>query len=162
MYADLTTPPNSTANVSPIQSEANGESFAQVYGEFAGALAARNTQSSDPRYKFGSNVLLDGLTTVLFPGGSTLNERFNGPRSPEDIAGSTPGTTPRMKLTPGGPTQSIKLISGATIFPNVAPAGGAVVNGSVAGAPPSGINAFMVQGAYGDTGACIGPPASCT
>lgn len=163
VYADLTATPSNSANVSPIQSEANGELFAQVYGEFAGALAARNTQSSDARFKFGSNVLLDGVNTITIPGGAVWNERFNGPRSPEDIAGSTPGSSPRMKLTPGGATLTIKLISGATVFPNVAaPAGGAVVSGSVAGAPASSINGLMVQGVYTDTGACLGPAPGCT
>jgi hypothetical protein len=161
VYADLTTAPTSGANVYPIQAEANGESFAQVYGEFAGALAARNTASADPRFKFGSNVLLDGVTQVLVPGGVTWNMRFNGPRSPEDFTSSSPGTQPRIKLTPGGGAVSIKLISGATIFPNVAQAGGAVVTGSVSGEPGFGVNGLMVQGAYQDTGACLGPPGQC-
>jgi hypothetical protein len=160
-YADLTQP-GSGANVYPIQSEANGEPFAQVYGEFAGALAARNTASADPRFKFGSNVLLDGLTTAYFPGNVTYNVRFNGPRSPQDITSSTPTSQPRIKLTPGGGNVTIKLITGATVFPNVAPGGGAVVTGTVSGAPAFGVNGMMVQGAYQDTGACVGPPSSCT
>ena len=39
--------------ISRSSREANGESFAQVYGEFAGALAARNVASTDPRFRFG-------------------------------------------------------------------------------------------------------------
>ncbi|MEA2786652.1 MAG: hypothetical protein QOF71_2756, partial [Candidatus Eremiobacteraeota bacterium] len=156
VYTDLTPGPSNSANVSPIQTEANGESFAQVYSEFAGALAARNTQSSDARFKFGSNVLLDGLTTMAIPGGATWNLRFNGPRSPQDLTSATPGSSPRIKLTPGN-SVSMKLITGATLFPNVAPAGGAVVSGSVSGAPASSIDGLMVQGSYGDGGACFGP-----
>ncbi|HWT06724.1 MAG TPA: hypothetical protein VN224_13265, partial [Xanthomonadales bacterium] len=147
VYGDLTSAPSSGANVFPIQAEANGESFAQVYGEFAGALAARNSASADPRFMFGSNVLLDGLTTVQIPGGATWNLRFNGPRSPQDLTSSTPGSQPRIKLTPGG-NVTMKLITGATLFPNVAAGGGAVVTGSVSGAPGFGVNSMMVQGAY--------------
>ena len=161
VYADLTPGPANGANVSPIQSEANGESFAQVYAEFAGALAARNSASSDPRFVFSPNVLLDGLTTVAVPGGATWNLRFNGPRSPEDLTAASPGTAARIKLTPGN-SVTMKLITGATLFPNVAPAGGAVVSGTVAGAPAAGVNALMVQGGYHDTGACFGPAPGCT
>lgn len=157
VYADLTTAPtDGSANVYPIQAEANGESFAQVYGEFAGALAARNSATSDPRFRFSSNVLLDGLTTTAIPGGQTWNVRFNGPRSPEDLTSSTPGGQARIKLTPGG-NVTIKLITGATVFPNVAAGGGAVVTGTVSGAPAFGVNGMMVQGAYQDSGACLGP-----
>ena len=160
-YADLTPAPASGANVAPIRAAANGETFAQVYGEFAGALAARNSASTDPRFTFGSSVLLDGLTTMRIPGGATWNLRFNGPRSPEDLTSSTPGSSPRIKLTPGN-TVTMKLITGASLFPNVAPAGGAVVSGTVSGAPASSINGLMVQGAYADTGACFGPAPGCT
>jgi len=162
VYGDLSASPANGANVSPIQSEANGEPFAQIYGEFAGALAARNSASSDSRFVFSSNVLLDGLTTVAVPGGATWNLRFNGPRSPEDLTSATPGTSPRIKLTPGGGNVTMKLITGATLFPNVAPAAGALVSGSVSGAPGSTINGEMVQGAYHDTGACFGPAPGCT
>lgn len=162
VYADLSAPPASTANVSPIQSEANGESFAQVYGEFAEALAARNVATGgDARFTFSSNVLLRGLTTEPIPGGGSWNLRFNGPRSPEDLTSSSPSTTPRIKLTPGG-NVTMKLISGATLFPNVAPAGGAVVTANVSGAPGLGVNAALVQGAYDDTGSCFGPAPGCT
>jgi hypothetical protein len=165
VYNDLTPAPSSAsglANVYPIQAEANGESFAQVYGEFAGALAARNSASSDPRFTFSSNMLLDGLATVPIPGGDTWNMRFNGPRSPQDITSSTPGSLPRKKLTPGGGNVTIKLITGATVFPNVAAGGGAVVTGTVSGAPALGVNGMMVQGAYHDTGACLGPSPGCS
>jgi hypothetical protein len=163
VYADLSaTPANGSANVAPIQSEANGESFAQVYAEFAAALAARNSASPDPRFRFGSNVLLDGVTTTQFPGGVTWNLRFNGPRSPEDITSSTPRQLPRIALTPGGGNVTIKLITGATVFPNVAAGGGAVVTGSVAGAPAFGVNGMMVQGAYNNRLPCVGPPPGCT
>ncbi|HEY6233573.1 MAG TPA: hypothetical protein VIW69_00545, partial [Candidatus Elarobacter sp.] len=162
VYADLTAPPANGANVSPIQSEANGETFAQVYGEFADALAARNVAANgDPRFTFSSNVLLRGVTTMVIPGGATWNLRFNGPRSPEDLTSTTPSSNPRIKLTPSG-TVTMKLITGATLFPNVAAAGGSVVSATVSGAPGLGVNAALVQGAYDDSGACFGPAPGCT
>src|ERR1700681_306196 len=106
-------------------------------------------------------MLLDGLTTIQIPGGATWNMRFNGPRSPQDITSSTPNTQPRIKLTPGG-NVTMKLITGATLFPNVAAGGGAVVTGTVSGAPGLGVNGMMVQGAYHDSGACLGPSPGCT
>lgn len=162
VYGDLTAAPANGANVSPIQSEANGESFAQVYGEFAGALAARNVASTDSRFIFSSNVLLRGLSTEPIPGGATWNIRFNGPRSPEDLSTSTSPSGARIKLTPTGTSVTMKLITGATLFPNVASAGGSVVTGSVAGAPGSAVNGALVQGAYDDGSACFGPAPGCT
>ena len=162
MYADLTPGPANGAKVSPIQSEANGEAFAQVYGEFAGALAARKIASTDPRFAFASSVLLDGQTTVAVPGGGG-DLRFNGPRSPEDLSAASPGTAARIKLTPGT-FVNIKLITGATLFPNVAPPGArrSFRAAAVAVAAGLGENGLMVQGAYHDTGACFGPAPNCT
>ena len=161
VYADLTPGNSSLANVSPIQSEANGEPFAQLYGEFAEALAARNVASGgDPRFQFSSNVLLRGVATLPIPGGAVWNQRFNGPRSPQDLTSATPGTTARIKLTPGG-TVTMKLITGATLFPNVAASGGSVVQANVA-APALGVNAALVQGSYDDSGSCRGPAPGCT
>ena len=165
VYATLAAPPANGANVAPIVAEANGESFAQVYGEFAGALAARNVATAgDPRFQFSSNVLLRGIAPFVIPGGATWNVRFNGPRSPEDLSSSTSPGGARIKLTPNG-SVTAKLITGASLFFNVAPAGGAVVTGTVAGAPSLGVNGALVQGAYDDTGSCEGPqtgPNSCT
>jgi hypothetical protein len=161
LYADLSPSSSSSANLHPIVAEAgNGEAFAQLYAEFAGALAARNVASTDPRFTFGSNVLLNGLTTIKFPGGTTDNERFDGPQSPEDITSSTPGTAPRIKLTPSS-TAHAKLISGATLFFNTTPSGGSLVELSSASAPGGSVAGALAQGAYDDKGACIGPASSC-
>jgi hypothetical protein len=162
LYADLSPGSSSQANVHPIVAEAgNGETWAQLDADFAAALAARNVASTDPRFTFGSNVLLNGVTTVTFPGGTTWNERFNGPRSPEDLTSSTPETLSRIKLTPGG-TAHAKLISGATLFFNSAPSGGSLVELNSTSAPGGSVAGALVQGAYNDNGACIGPPSSCT
>ncbi len=147
LYADLSPPPASgAANLHPIVAEAgNGETFAQIYTEFAGALAARRVASTDPRFTFGSNVLLDGPTTLTVPGGTVYNEVFDGPRSPEDITSTAPQNVPRIKLTPSS-TVHAKLISGATLFFNVAPSGGSLVELTATSAPAGGVDGALVQG----------------
>ena len=156
LYADLSPSQTGVANLHPLVAEAgNGETFAQLYDEFAAALAARHVASSDPRFSFGSNVLLLGLTTLTLPGG-TYNERFDGPRSPEDITSATPETLSRIKLTPSS-TVHAKLISGATLFFNVAPSGGSLVQLNATSAPSNAVPGALVQGAYDDNGACLGP-----
>jgi hypothetical protein len=161
LYADLSQPPANGANLHPIVSEAgNGETWAQLYQDFGSALAARNVASTDPRFSFGSNVMLRGQSTATFPGGTTYNEIFNGPRSPEDITSATPENLARIKLTPGSNVHA-KLISGATLFFNVAPAGGALVELNSASAPGGAVDGALTQGAYDDTGACAGSPSSC-
>ncbi|GAC1415419.1 MAG: hypothetical protein NVSMB5_04610 [Candidatus Velthaea sp.] len=160
IYSDRTVlPANSTlANVGPIQA-ASGESFAQVYREFAAALSASGDPgTTDPRYRFSPSVLLRGTATFHNPGGSTIYAVFNGPRSPEDITSASPSTVPRIKFVAGG-SPTAKLIQGATLFFNAqAVAGtGATVRAAVTGAPASSPQAVLVQGAYTDTGACAAP-----
>jgi hypothetical protein len=162
LYADLSPPPASgSANLHPIVAEAgNGETFAQIYAEFAGALAARNVASTDPRFSFGGNVLLNGLTTLTIPGGTTYNEQFDGPRSPEDITSSTPENLSRIKLTPSS-TVHAKLITGATLFFNAAPSAGSLVQLTATSAPAGAADGALVQGAFNDNGACVGPASTC-
>jgi hypothetical protein len=162
LYADLSPPVSGSANLHPLVAEAgDGETFAQIYAEFAGALAARNVASTDPRFSFGSNVLLNGLTTLTVPGGTTYNERFDGPRSPEDITNPTPENLSRIKLTPSS-TVHAKLISGATLFFNAAPPAGSLVQLTATSAPAAAVDGALVQGAFNDVGACVGPPSSCS
>ncbi len=161
LYADLSPSSSSTANLHPIIAEAgNGETWAQLYDEFAAALAARNVASTDPRFTFGSNVVLSGLVTITFPGGTTYNLRFDGPRSPEDITQSNPGGVARIKLTPSA-TVHAKLISGATLFFNAAKSGGSLVELNSASAPGGTVQGALTQGNYDDNGACVGPPGQC-
>jgi hypothetical protein len=162
LYADLSPPPASgAANLHPIVAEAgDGETFAQLYAEFAGALAARSVASTAPRFSFGSNVLLNGQTTLTIPGGTTYNELFDGPRSPEDITSSTPENLSRIKLTPSS-TVHAKLISGATLFFNAAASAGSLVQLTATSAPAGAVNGALVQGAFNDNGACVGPASVC-
>jgi hypothetical protein len=160
VYADLSSTPTGVANLGPIVAEANnGESFAQLYADFAAALAARKIASTDPRFTFNSTVFLVGSKTVPIPGG-TWDIQMNGPRSPDDITNTYPSTLPRIKLTANG-TVSAKLITGATLFFNAAASAGSIVSLNSTSAPANKVYGALVQGAYGDNGACLGPAPGC-
>jgi hypothetical protein len=160
-YATLTSTA-SGANVNPVLAEAgNGESFAQLYADFAAALAARNVASTDPRFSFSPAVLLVGTKQVPVQGGQTWDIVLNGPRSPADLTNAHPfatGTT-RIKLTPNT-TVSAKLITGATLFFNAAPSPGSITSLVSTSAPGGTVQGALVQGAYNDNGSCFGPPSS--
>lgn len=159
-YATLTTTA-SGANVDPIVAEAgNGETFAQLYGDFGAALAARNIASTDPRFRFSSSVLLVGTKQVPVPGGQTADIVLNGPRSPEDITNPRPGNLSRIKLTPNA-TVSAKLIVGATLFFNAAPSAGSIVSLNSTSAPAGKVQGALTQGGYNDSGSCFGLPPNC-
>jgi hypothetical protein len=159
-YANLSNTPVGVANLAPIVAEANnGESFAQLYADFAAALAARNVASTNPSFTFNSTVFLVGSKTLPIPGG-TADIVMNGPRSPEDITNTHPSTLPRIKLTPST-TVSAKLITGATLFFNAAPSGGSIVSLNSTSAPANKVYGALVQGSYNDNGACLGFPPNC-
>jgi hypothetical protein len=164
LYADLSQPVSGTANTHPdVAAAGNGETFTQLYADFVSAVAARGVATGgDARYQFSSSITLVGKKTIPLPGGQTWDVVLDGPRSPENFSASTPGSSPRIKLTPTGSTVTAKLIQGSTLFFNVAPAvsPGATVLGSVPNAAGR-LNAALVQGAYDDTGACIGPAPGC-
>jgi hypothetical protein len=159
VYADHSSTAVGVANLGPIVAEANnGESFAQLYADFAAALAARKVASTDPRFTFNSTVFLVGSKTIPVPGG-TWDIVMNGPRSPDDITNTRPSTLPRIKLTANG-TVSAKLITGATLFFNAAASGGSIVSLNSTSAPGNKVYGALVQGAYNDSGSCLGPPSS--
>jgi hypothetical protein len=164
LYADLSQPAGGTANTHPVvAAAANGETFTQLYADFVSALAARGIAAgADTRYQFSSAIALAGKKTIPIPGGQTWDVVLDGPRSPENFAASTPGSAARIKLTPTGSAVTAKLIQGSTLFFNVARSGapGATVLGSVPNAAGR-LNAALVQGAYDDTGARIGPAPAC-
>jgi hypothetical protein len=158
-YANLSNTPVGVANLAPVVAEANnGESFAQLYSDFAAALAARKVASTDSRFTFNPTVFLVGSKTVPVPGG-TWDIVMNGPRSPDDITSTHPLDLPRIKLTASS-TVSAKLITGATLFFNAAPSGGSIVSLTSTSAPANSVYGALVQGAYNDNGACLGPSSS--
>lgn len=160
-YATLTTTAGGGANVDPIVAEAgNGETFVQLYQEFASALAARNVASTDPRFTFASSVMLVGTKQVPIPGGQTWDLVMNGPRSPADLTSAQPYNSARIKLTPNT-TVSAKLIVGATLFFNAAPSGGSITSLNSTTAPAGKVEGALTQGNYGDSGACLGPAPQC-
>ncbi len=161
VYASLTATGGSGANVAPIVAEANnGETFAQLYADFASALAARNIASTDPRYSFNSTVFLVGSKTVPVPG-AQWDIVMNGPRSPDDLTSSHPLAqgAARIKLTPTHAV-SAKLITGATLFFNAAQSGGSIVSLDATSALSGKVAGALVQGSYNDNGACLGPASS--
>lgn len=160
-YASMTTTPGSGANIDPVVAEAgNGETFAQLYQDFASALAARKVASTDPRFTFNSSVMLVGTKQVAIPGGQTWDLVMNGPRSPADLTSSQPFNVARIKLTPNS-TVSAKLIIGATLFFNAAPSGGSITALNSTSAPSGKVEGALTQGNYGDSGACFGPAPQC-
>jgi hypothetical protein len=159
-YASLTST-SSGANVNPVVAEAgNGETFAQLYADFAAALAARNVASTDPRFTFSSNVTLVGTKQIPIPGGQTWDMVLNGPRSPDDLTSTHPNSLPRIKLTASS-TVSAKLITGATLFFNAAPSAGSIVSLNSTSAPLGRVDGALVQGPYNDNGSCLGPAPGC-
>ncbi|MDB5041636.1 MAG: peptidase immune inhibitor, partial [Candidatus Eremiobacteraeota bacterium] len=161
VYASLTpTAGSGTAggvpNVAPIVAEANnGETFAQLYADFAAALAARHVASTDPRFSFNSTVFLVGSKTVPVPNG-TYDIMMNGPRSPDDLTSTHPST--RIKLTPGQAANA-KLMTGATLFFNAAASAGSIVSLDTTTAPSGKVAGALVQGGYNDSGSCLGTVA---
>jgi len=141
-------------DVGPATSAANGEPFAQLYQEFATALAVHAGGgaaeiTTDPRFTFSSGLVLRGLTQTYSRRISTnvRNIVQPGPENPEVFNGNQPaldagGNPVRQTLTPGQ-TITLKLLSGATIFATATgtPVAGATVRAS--GAP------MNLQGALG-------------
>jgi hypothetical protein len=158
VYASLIPTPGgaNVANVAPIVDEAgNGETFAQLYADFAAALAARNVASTDPRFSFNATVFLVGKKTVPVPG-ATYDIIMNGPRSPDDLTSTHPST--RIKLTPAQAANA-KLMTGATLFFNAAASAGSIVSLDATTAPSGKVAGALVQGGYNDSSACLGTVA---
>ncbi len=133
----------SGVDVGPVVAAAGGEPFAQVYQEFATALAVHvgggaAEAVSDPRYAFSSQLVLRGPVQTYSRRISTniRNIVQPGPLNPEVFNGSQPafdasGNVVRQTLTPGQ-SLTLSLISGATVFitPTNTPSTGATVRAS--------------------------------
>ncbi len=136
---------NGVANVSQV----TGESFLQLYQEWATAVAAQSTNvTSDPRFSFNPAVVLRGPVTVtsrVKPSGSRVLN-FAGPQPPEDFTNNPP-TSLFPPLSPGA-TETPKLIDGATMFLEATPtSGGDTVRAGAASSVPA-FQASLVQGNY--------------
>lgn len=135
LYANLS-PGGSpfSANTAPIVAAANGEPFSQLYREFAIAVASQNSvTTTDPRYTFSSQIVLNGPVTVTSriksSGMRTLF--FGGPQPPVDISQApVNGVLPMPPLTPGN-ALNLTLLAGATMFFHPQPvSGGATLRAS--------------------------------
>ena len=155
LYADLTPPPATGANTHPVLSAAgNGESFGQLYRDFALAVAARNSVGGSAQYAFSSQVPLVGTNTIPLPGGETATLHFDGPTSSQDLTSSHPYTAPVIEFRLGA-TVNGELLQGATAYYNGpgVPGTGATLNGSAPGAAGR-LNAGLVQGSFTYDQAC--------
>lgn len=155
LYAETATG-GGAIDVGPAIAAANGEGFAQLYLEFASAVAIHAGGTipeiaSDPRFTFSPSVILRGPTPV-YSRRISANTRTivqGGPENPEVFAGAQPlidaNGYVREVLRPGQ-TLTLRLISGATAFLTASgsPPGGATIraNGSAANFQGS-----LVQGA---------------
>lgn len=124
----------------PATQAAGGEAFAQLYREFATAVAVHAGGSgpevtADARYQFSPFVVLRGSLTVFSRrnGNDTRTIVQPGPMNPEIFSNNQPvlandGSTARQILSPGQ-SLTLSLITGATTYltPSGTPAGGATL-----------------------------------
>lgn len=138
-----------TPHTGPLLAAANGEPFAQFYGEFTTAIANQaagtGAVSTDPRFVFGPEITLRGpvnITSRRDPPYDTRHLVFGGPLPPETFSGGVPNGF--VSLAPGQ-SLSLSLIDGATMYFPLAGAGsaGATLRGS---GGPATTQGAIVQG----------------
>jgi len=113
---EITSIYNSTASSVTAVSAAAGESFPQLYREFAAAIAAQSTTAAAAPYAFSSAIVLRGNVDVpsrRTGAQSTRHLVFGGPQPPEVFANNVP--TSLLLLGPGS-SGTTNLIDGATLF----------------------------------------------
>jgi hypothetical protein len=100
--------------VSPVLAAGGGESYAQLYREFATAVSAQNTSAAAAPYTFSSAVVLRGnvdVPSVRTGAQSTRHLGFAGPQPPETFSSTNvpngvlaigPGTTATTFIVDGG------------------------------------------------------------
>jgi hypothetical protein len=137
---------STASSTGPVVAAANGEPFAQLYREFAIALAAQNTPAAVPPYTFSSAVVLRGTVQVPSRRASAPVRTFvfGGPQPPETFTAALP--VPTSPLTPGA-SDATFLVDGGTLFvPAANGAGGAFLSVTGPGGFP-GMQGALVQGA---------------
>jgi hypothetical protein len=132
------------AIVTPVAAVA-GESFEQLYREFATAVSAQNTSAATGPYHFSSSVVLRGNVDIpwILPGaGSTRHLVFGGPQPPETFANDLP--TGFLTLGPGV-TATTFLLDGAILYlPSANGPGGTTISVSIPSAPS--LEGSLIQG----------------
>jgi hypothetical protein len=133
------------ATVTPVSAAAGGESFMQLYREFATAVSAQNTSAATAPYQFSSAVVLRGNVDVpsIRPGAqSTRHFLFGGPQSPETFANDLP--TGFLSLGPGVTATTFILDGGILYLPSANGPSGNTISVSIPGAPSP--EASLIQG----------------
>ena len=133
------------ATVGPVLAAAGGESFAQLYREFATAVSAQNTSAATPPYQFSSAVVLRGNVDVpsVRPGAqSTRHLGFGGPQPPETFTNNLP--TGFLTLGPGVTATTFILDGGILYLPSANGPSGNTISVSIPSAPS--LEGSLIQG----------------
>ncbi|BDE07168.1 hypothetical protein WPS_24440 [Vulcanimicrobium alpinum] len=137
---------NSTQSSVNAVSAAAGEPFAQLYREFATAVAAQNTPYGVAPFGFSNAVTLRGTVTVPSRRSGSLSTRtltFGGPQPPETFGNALPNGF--LTIAPGT-TATTFIVDGGTLFlPAANGASGSTVGVTAAGTPS--FQGSSVQGA---------------
>jgi hypothetical protein len=132
--------------VAPALAAAGGESFPQLYREFAGAISTQNSPIAGAPFAFSSAVVLRGnvdVPSIRTGAQSTRHLVFGGPQSPETFAANLPNGF--LTLGPGTNATTF-LIDGATLYlPSSNGASGTTINVTAPGAPS--LEGALFQGA---------------
>ena len=137
-----TSPP---ATVGPVIAAAGGESFAQLYREFATAVSAQNTSAAASPYQFSTAIVLRGnvdVPSVRTGAQSTRHLGFAGPQPPETFSNNLP--TGFLALGPGVTATTFLLDGGILYLPSANGTSGDSINVTVSGAPS--LEGSLIQG----------------
>lgn len=133
---EITSIYNSTAPSVAAVAAAAGESFPQLYREFAAAVSAQNTNAATAPYGFSSAIVLRGNVDVpsrRTGAQSTRHYTFGGPQPPETFTNNVPTG---FLFFGSGTNGTTNLIDGATLFLPVANGGaGSTITVTAPGAP---------------------------
>jgi len=134
------------ATIGPILAAANGESFAQLYREFATAVSAQSTSAAASPYAFSSAVVLRGnvdVPSVRSGAQSTRHLGFGGPQPPETFSSSN---VPNgfLSIGPGTTATTLLLDGGILYLPSANGGSGTTITVTAPGAP--GLEGSLIQG----------------
>ena len=130
----------------PVLAAAGGESFPQLYREFASAVSAQNSPVATTPYAFSSAVVLRGNVDVPSARLAPLNTRhlvFGGPQPPETFNNNQPSGF--LTLGPGTTNTTFILDGGILYLPSSNGSSGNSINVTIPGAPS--LAASLIQGA---------------
>ena len=136
---------NTGSGVTPALAAAGGESFPQLYREFATAVSAQNTSAAIAPYQFSSAITLRGNVDVpsnRTGAQSTRHLVFGGPQPPETFSANQP--TGFVTLGPGVTLTTFLVEGGILYLPSANGTSGTSINLTIPGAPS--LEGSLVQG----------------